>query len=341
MHDGGAPGWRQTIDRHAAALADDLNSQIEAEVSSNVARAVSEERARGGAQQARMSAEAGRRLAEQVNQAVRRLRGASESNEIFQLIAGDTSPWAQRAVVLSIENNQARVVASRGVVMHEEDEDLAPIELSEAAAIASCVETRDPVVALAVAGEISSSLAFALDRASTEKVYLFPVLARLNAVGVVVACGDVYPAPIELLCETAGMKLELLDAPVAVMEDSSSLVQITPAVATQGKEQKSPELVWAELTPEDQALHLKAQRSAKVRVAQMRISESDSLRAGQQSGDIYGALRTQIDSAREEFRQAYILRSPTMVDYLHLEMTRSLAREDGRLMGRSYPGPIA
>jgi len=30
-----------------------------------------------------------------------------------------------------------------------------------------------------------------------------------------------------------------------------------------------------------------------------------------------------------------------MVDYLHLEIIRSLARENSRLLGGNYPGPIA
>jgi hypothetical protein len=29
-----------------------------------------------------------------------------------------------------------------------------------------------------------------------------------------------------------------------------------------------------------------------------------------------------------------------MVDYLHLEILRSLARDDDRLLGQSYPGPM-
>jgi hypothetical protein len=29
-----------------------------------------------------------------------------------------------------------------------------------------------------------------------------------------------------------------------------------------------------------------------------------------------------------------------MVDYLHLELVRSLARDNSQLMGQNYPGPI-
>jgi hypothetical protein len=98
---------------------------------------------------------------------------------------------------------------------------------------------------------------------------------------------------------------------------------------------------WSSLTPEEQTVHLKAQRTARVRVAQIRISESDALRKGVQTADIYGALRQSIDEAREEFRRTYVLPTPTMVDYLHLELTRSLAHDDTRLLGHDYPGPIA
>jgi hypothetical protein len=94
------------------------------------------------------------------------------------------------------------------------------------------------------------------------------------------------------------------------------------------------------LTPDEQALHLRAQRTAKVRVAQIRISESEALRRGVQARDIYGALRPSIDAARAEYQQAYMSQTPTMVDYLHLEITRSLAHEDSRLLGQDYPGPI-
>ena len=32
--------------------------------------------------------------------------------------------------------------------------------------------------------------------------------------------------------------------------------------------------------------------------------------------------------------------SPTMVDYLHLELVRSFADDDARMLGPDYPGPL-
>ena len=52
------------------------------------------------------------------------------------------------------------------------------------------------------------------------------------------------------------------------------------------------------------------------------------------------ALREQIDTARQQFQKSFLSKSPTMVDYLHLEILRSLAHDDDRLLGQNYPGPM-
>ena len=367
MHDDSAPGWRQTIDQYHTKLVDDLTAQVNAEILSSVslavAEAVDDERKRADDERAlavadavrsaiaTASEEARRRLAESVNQTLRRIRRTTAEHETLQLLLEEISFCAERAVVLLIENNQARIALWRGVVLREEEEDAAPIELSDAAALSACVESRDPVVALASAGEVSARLASALSASGTERVYLFPVTARQTTVALILATGSVTAAPIELLCETTGMKLESLgpSEPEAASDEAASdgvpLVQITPAPNGTGWPVETPQLAetpatWSKLTPQEQAAHLKAQRTARVRVAQMRISESDALRKGAQAGDIYRALRSSIDAAREEFQQSYIAQSPTMVDYLHLELVRSLARDDSSLLGRDYPGPI-
>ena len=52
-------------------------------------------------------------------------------------------------------------------------------------------------------------------------------------------------------------------------------------------------------------------------------------------------FRDKIDGAREEFLNNHLAKSATMVDYLHLEIVRSLAHDDERLLGADYPGPMA
>jgi hypothetical protein len=98
---------------------------------------------------------------------------------------------------------------------------------------------------------------------------------------------------------------------------------------------------WDRLSAEEQRLHLRAQRFARVRVAEMRLYHAAEVRAGRSRRAVYDALREPIDAARETFRASYFAPCPSMVDYLHLEMVRTLANDDPELLGEIYPGILA
>jgi hypothetical protein len=321
MQDGSAPQWRETMDRRHAALVEEVGAAVEAQLAAEVARAVDEERVRVEAESAQALAAANseaarilseektraaedsrRRLAESLNQTLRRIRQTAAEHETLQLVLEESAFCAGRAVVVLVESGRhARVAAWRNVPLRGDEEDSAALDLKEAAALASCVESGDPMAALASPGEISSVLAAVLGKGGEEKVYLFPVRVRQTTVALIVAGGPVTPAPLELLCEAAGMKLEALEAAPAASEppaEKSGLVQIAAA----GTGGEAAAKTWPALSPDEQALHLRAQRTARVRVAQIRISESAALRRGAQERDIYNALRDSIDAARGEYR---------------------------------------
>jgi hypothetical protein len=279
---------------------------------------------------------------------MRLIRQSAAEAPALQLLADGSAPYSQRAVVLLIENNHAKSLSTRGVT----DDIAFTFALEDAPAIGSAVESKDPVVALASDREISAPLAAALGVSESQsdpdgKAYLFPVVVRQKVVAMLVAAGDVVPAPLELICEAAGMKFELLAPETPSSPETPKtleplpnpeLVQISapsvPATAT------SERRAWDDLTPEDQKLHLQAQRVARVRVAEMRLYHAEDLSKGVFAGNIYTALASPIDAARTEFLQTFLSKSPTMVDYLHLEILRSLAHDDDRLLGQEYPGPM-
>ena len=76
-------------------------------------------------------------------------------------------------------------------------------------------------------------------------------------------------------------------------------------------------------------------------VAEMRLYRPDAVKAGRARGDLYGALQGAIDGARETFRQTFVLATPTMADYLHQELVRTLANDNPAWLGEKYPGPLA
>ena len=75
-------------------------------------------------------------------------------------------------------------------------------------------------------------------------------------------------------------------------------------------------------------------------MAEIRLYQSEKVIKGRTAHDLYTSVKAEIDSAREAFRREYLNASDSMVDYLHLELVRTLANDDVELLGRDYPGPM-
>jgi hypothetical protein len=340
MHDSPRLSWLEIVELHHSRLIDELSNRLDSDLRDAVAKAVAEERASVDGRLTLARSEARISQAELLNQALRRLRQANGEEHILQALSESCAPYAHHAVVVVFENNQARCVASHGI-------EPGPLvfDIAAAPAMVTAIETRDPVIALMTEVELSTALAQRFgatqDGKSGQNAYLFPLSARHSVVAMLVACGadTVISSPIELLCEAASMRLETLvpDPPqldLAQFTNGPAVAETLPANAT------AERLSWDALSPEDQKLHLRAQRTARVRVAEMRLYNEHELRAGCDSGDIYSAMQRLIDSARHQFLQTFLAKSPTMVDYLHLEILRTLAHDDDRLLGNNYPGPM-
>jgi len=91
---------------------------------------------------------------------------------------------------------------------------------------------------------------------------------------------------------------------------------------------------------DQQELQLRAKRFARVKVAELQLYQAAEVKAGRTMRDLYGALGTQIDGAREAFRERFLTRDCVDADYLHAELVRTLANDDASLLGPGYPGPL-
>jgi hypothetical protein len=119
-------------------------------------------------------------------------------------------------------------------------------------------------------------------------------------------------------------------------------VSTSSLVAIQGVEpRETPLPSWADLPPAEQELHLRAQRFARVQVAEIRLYQSQAVKQGRAERAVYHALKADLDRGREAYRQQFLTDCPSMVDYFHVEVVRTLANDDASLLGPDYPGPLA
>jgi hypothetical protein len=266
-----------------------------------------------------------------LNQAVRRLRSFENENEWSRALADATEGFCDRAALFVVNGPSLRLQSSRGV---QEDAKIDNTPLESAPAFAGVVESRDTIVALRTRGELSDAIAEALGEEPEQRFYLFPIIARDRVAAILYTDSESHDAEtdaLELLATYASAVLEgQPEAP-----DRSKLVTIAADL------QSAPTVAsWFSLSKEEQERHLRAQRFARVQVAEMRLYKSQAVKNGRLERDLYGALREDVDRARDAFRQDFLTASPSMVDYIHLELLRTLANDDAELLGPTYPGPL-
>jgi hypothetical protein len=272
-------------------------------------------------------------LAGQLNQAVRLLRQAPDRSALAAALTGAAAAFSNGAALFRIEGGEARAESVRGLPLEDFVSLVVPLE--SAAALRGAVESRDPVTAIANEAEISPQLLSIFGLEPDGRVIIYPLASGDRVHALLCTWGSVHSVPIELLTQVAAdvwQSLEPLPPPAP-----PELVQLALPVPAPAP---APAPTWESLPHSDQQIHLRAQRFARVQAAEMRLREADAVQSGRTARDLYTALHASIDSARDAFRRDFFETCPSMVDYLHLELVRTLAHDDSELLGKSYPGPL-
>ncbi len=341
-----ALAWREHVERVRESLEaqwpERMERVLEETVAGLAARLEEEHREALEArleQSNRRNEAARRELIQRLNQIARRLRGFEDERQWGNTLVDSTRGFCGRAALFLVRDRKLYLETTRNF----DDADLAAVvPIEEAPAFATAVETRDTLVAIRSSSELSGPIATYVGEGDP-KVYLFPVVVKESVPAVLFAdSGEVDVAALELLVAMAGAVLHtqrVAKAPETAPRRPpiDGLITITPS----GPPSEKPEILsWFSLSREDKELHLRAQRWARVQVAQIRLFQSERVQKGRIAHDLYTSLQTEIDAAREAFRRDFLNASETMVDYLHLEFVRTLANDDAEDLGPDYPGPM-
>lgn len=318
------PSLREILEERLSQLLLELEGLFDTHLTLNL-----EQRLRPAVDQASTAARdrARQEFADQLNQGTRRIRQAVDVADLTSTLLDATAPFCQGAAIFLIANSVARGERMRGV---PEDRARAfrglEIPFTAAAALAEAAESGDPVATVTAPAEVSTELAVFAGHPENGRAFVYPLVVRRHTLALLYAWGSVEGSALELLAQLAAAVWAVLPAP-------ANLVSVAPAAA-------AASTAWDKLSPEEQQLHLRAQRFARVQVAEMRLYETDAVQSGRARHDLYEALRDRIDSARDAFRRSFFVPCPSMVDYLHLELVKTLAQDDPDALGKDYPGPM-
>ncbi len=297
----------EPIEHRAAALAGKLTQQIASTLDEFIKSSEAERR----------------RLVERLAQSLRRLRTFEGEGQWSSVLADAAHLAAPKVIVFSINVDRLKFQASRGFSRPIE---LFEVPLAQAAAFQAAVTSFEPAVALKTKSELSEPIASVTTEDPSQRFAVYPVTIRQRVPAVVYA--EQPDAPLlDLIVTAAGAALEshMGGAP---QNANASIVSIAPAAGAPF------------VSRDEEERHSRAQRFARVQVAEIRLYHSQAVKSGRSDSILYRALQPQIDGVRRVYQEQYLNNAPNMADYLHQEILRTLANGNSELLGPDYPGPL-
>src|SRR5579871_1766694 len=128
-----------------------------------------------------------REVTSKLNQAARRLRTFEGEAQWSKVFVDATQSLCERAALFTINGQRMRLQAARGFEIPEQFED---VPVASAPAFANAVESKDSIVAVRTAGELSPPIAGFLGEAADQKCALFPIVTRDRVAAVLYADGN-------------------------------------------------------------------------------------------------------------------------------------------------------
>ena len=136
-------------------------------------------------------------------------------------------------------------------------------------------------------------------------------------------------------------ELEWVEEPEEVLRAAPEVAAVPPAAPPPEVEVAEEAFELANLPREEQELHRRANRVAKVAMQDIKLLQPKEVRLGREHKDICVRLRVDIDKARKEYDRRFRAIQDHPVDYFYDWMVEILADGDANALGEyPYPSPV-
>jgi hypothetical protein len=160
------------------------------------------------------------------------------------------------------------------------------------------------------------------------------VAAVIYADAGTVPCGALDGSGLEALTRFAAIWLELAALRKAGGTAGEDIAQTQPAPAMAASAAASAP---SAAVPEEDELHKKARRFAKLLVEEIKLYNQPRVEEGRQHKDLYSRLKVDIEKSRSTYDKRYAESAVASSDYFTQELIRILADNDTSLMGAGFP----
>ena len=136
-------------------------------------------------------------------------------------------------------------------------------------------------------------------------------------------------------------ELEWVEEPEEVLNAAPETASVPPAAPPPEEDVAEEAFDLASLPREEQELHRRANRVAKVAMQDIKLLQPKEVHLGREHKDICVRLRVDIDKARKEYDRRFRAIQDHPVDYFYDWMVEILADGDAKALGEyPYPSPV-
>ena len=285
-----------------------------------------------------------------LNSAVSCLQDGEAQPEILRSLLEGAAKFSGRAALFVIRGGTATGWQGRGF---DDDDGIKKFSVDTSNGLASrAVQDRMP--AAAAAAEFDSKFVSAVGNPNDGNAVVLPLVVKEKVAALVYADagtgdGTLDPSALHLLVRSAGQWLEMLalrkagGGAAAAEPEKEAQLEASPQAPARAAEPPPPPppppaAEEPEIAAEDQEVHKKAKRFAKLLVDEIKLYNQAKVTEGRQKHDLYDRLKEDIEKSRTTYEKRYGQTAAASGDYFSREVLRILAENDASLMGANFPG---
>lgn len=343
------------------ARVDDLKQEVTRRVAEAIAPTLAEAASASSPSAPAGEVAAGGAPTDLLYAAVSTVYDANGQADILKSMLDGAAQFTARAALFVVKAGNLTSWQARGF-----QDDLKGINISGASGLAGrALQDKEPVSA--AAAEFDSALIHAQGNPFDGNATLHPLVVREKVAAILYTdAGTEAPglsdqSSVRILVRAASSWLEILalrksgagtaeaSAPEPVAQAAAAPVPSAPrtesqppppppAPATVGPPRDSaPAGVSADgLSPEDQEVHKKAKRFAKLLVDEIKLYNQAKVTEGRQNKDLYSRLKEDIDKSRATYDKRYGATVAASAGYFTSEVVRILADNDAAVLGEGF-----
>lgn len=291
---------------------------------------------------------------DELNASVASVHDHTSQTDILGALLDGASKFSGRAALFVVRGGDAKGWQARGF---EDDGAIKSVTLSTGAGLLGRAN-QDRMPVAAAAAEFDSGFNQDFGNPADGNALVLPLVVREKVAAFIYADAGLDPhssidsSALQLLVRDAGLWLELLslrksgaapaeaaEAPSERAPEPAAEEEPAPAAsaAAAAATARAPEPPPAEIAPEDEEVHKKARRFAKLLVDEIKLYNQAKVTEGRHNKDIYDRLKEDIEKSRATYEKRYGQTPAASADYFSQEIVRILADNDRSLMGAGFP----